>query len=70
MSNGKQIQHLYHRNLSCDIIYDRTEVIDVFNVDYALDIIHLLIHPEEVIVREEAQEATRYGVLPDWFALQ
>ena len=82
--NGKQIQHLYHLSKGGHAVYDRTETIDVFNVDFKTDIVHLIIvpeaEPEPLPTREEvielltpeiddANEATFYGVLPEWFAL-
>ena len=81
--NGKQIQHLYRLSVAGHAVYDRTEIIDIYDTDFKTDIVHLIILPDkkpEPPIRKEvikvltpeiddANEATFYGVLPEWFSL-
>lgn len=43
---GKEIQHLYRLSPNGHAVYDRTEIIEVHNVDYKTSIVHLIILPE------------------------
>lgn len=44
--DGKEIQHLYRLSLNGHAVYDRTEIINVYNVAHKTTIVHLLILPE------------------------